>query len=657
MQQGRSPDRCAHAAGAARGSSTTARRSARSTTTRSRARSSASGSIRARRSRGFRKLLLGHAVSRRSPRCASAPAPSRGGRHPAAAARTRCLRPVRHAARDGRAASVRAPAQVLRRASRSSISRSSACCCWAAARRRPCSIRCSARGATACASRRLLVALRGAGARARHGRAVRRRRCAARPRFSPGSASSLALVYAAFSLATINHDAWGAELSTDPVERTRITATREGLALAGVVIASRRARRCSPPATAKRGDSRASRSPSPRSPRFALAVLLRAPRAPRTGDRAPRPSSPGIAAPLADPLFRPLLAVFVANGIAAAIPATLVLFFIADVLQADSGQGLFLALYFVAGAAGMPLWVRLAAALGKSSARGCSRWSSRSRLRLGRVSRRRRHRGVCGDLRALRPRARRRSRVAARRCSPMSSAAAAPAATPAPTSVCGRLPPSSISRWRPESRCRCSRRWATHPVRATPPALAALAIVYAVVPCVLKLAALATLSLVRATLRKDLAMMLKTSLAVLAAAALVGCATVDVAQYAAEKPRLRPRALFQRHDRRLGDVPGPLRQGRQALHRAHRRALGRQPGNARRAFRVLRRREAESRLELVKDGDRYTGTAGDVVGTGTGVQQGNAFNLQLRARAAGRRPDVAHGHGRLDVPDRRAVRC
>ncbi|HEY8623129.1 MAG TPA: MFS transporter, partial [Casimicrobiaceae bacterium] len=35
---------------------------------------------------------------------------------------------------------------------------------------------------------------------------------------------ALALVYGAFSLATINHQAWGAELSSDPLERTRITA-------------------------------------------------------------------------------------------------------------------------------------------------------------------------------------------------------------------------------------------------------------------------------------------------------------------------------------------------------------------------------------------------------------------------------------------------
>jgi Na+/melibiose symporter-like transporter len=77
------------------------------------------------------------------------------------------------------------------------------------------------------------------------------------------------------------------------------------------------------------------------------------------------PVRAGIAQAIADPLFRRLLAVFVANGIASAIPATLVLFFVADVLDAERRQGLFLALYFVAGAAGMPLWVRLSARVGK----------------------------------------------------------------------------------------------------------------------------------------------------------------------------------------------------------------------------------------------------------------------------------------------------
>jgi Na+/melibiose symporter-like transporter len=68
---------------------------------------------------------------------------------------------------------------------------------------------------------------------------------------------------------------------------------------------------------------------------------------------------------LADADFRRLLLVFVANGIAAALPATLFLFFVADVLQAESSSGALLALYFVAGAASLPLWVRVAARHGR----------------------------------------------------------------------------------------------------------------------------------------------------------------------------------------------------------------------------------------------------------------------------------------------------
>ncbi len=180
-------------------------------------------------------------------------------------------------------------------------------------------------------------------------------------------AAMLAIVYFAFSLATINHNAWGAELSPDPVERTRITAVREGLALCGVVIAA--------VLPSFLGGDEGGLG------RFAILfagftfasvaiTLFGTPGgAPRAEASGPQPRMRDlIARPLADPLFRRLLAVFMLNGIAAAIPATLVLFFIADVLDAEMHQGLFLALYFIAGAAGMPLWVRLSARIGKAQA-------------------------------------------------------------------------------------------------------------------------------------------------------------------------------------------------------------------------------------------------------------------------------------------------
>ncbi len=177
-------------------------------------------------------------------------------------------------------------------------------------------------------------------------------------------AGALAVVYAAFSLATINHGAWGAELSSDPVERTRITATRESLALAGVVIAS-----VAPSLLGGAGGEVVGL------PRFAwvfalvclacTAITLAFAPAGRRPARAPDTVFADMMVPLRDPWFRRLLAVFMLNGIASSVPATLVLFFIADVLQAQPQQGLFLAIYFAAGAAGMPLWVRLSARIGK----------------------------------------------------------------------------------------------------------------------------------------------------------------------------------------------------------------------------------------------------------------------------------------------------
>jgi Na+/melibiose symporter-like transporter len=179
-------------------------------------------------------------------------------------------------------------------------------------------------------------------------------------------AMTLLFVYTAFSLATINLGAWGAELSDDPVERTRITATREGLALVGVVCAS-----IAPSLLGGSGPRSEGLGLQRFAPVFALFlglctwVLWRfAPDTARAATVAvPWPSRFGKV--LRDVMFRRLLVVFMFNGIAAAIPATLLLFFIADVLIAPERQALFLVLYFVAGACGMPLWVRASARWGK----------------------------------------------------------------------------------------------------------------------------------------------------------------------------------------------------------------------------------------------------------------------------------------------------
>jgi Na+/melibiose symporter-like transporter len=69
--------------------------------------------------------------------------------------------------------------------------------------------------------------------------------------------------------------------------------------------------------------------------------------------------------PFANPDFRALLSVFVVNGIASAVPATLILFFVQDRLQAAPHmQGLFLGSYFLSAALSIPLWLKLVERIG-----------------------------------------------------------------------------------------------------------------------------------------------------------------------------------------------------------------------------------------------------------------------------------------------------
>ncbi len=171
--------------------------------------------------------------------------------------------------------------------------------------------------------------------------------------------ASLVLVYAGYSLATIAHNSWGAQLAPARGERARLTAMREGWALAGVVMAA------ALPAVAGLPVLSAS---------FivllfiTVAMLVR--RAPRPVYSAAREHCQAIdwRAPLRVARFRSLLAVFAINGIAAAIPATLFLFFASDRLQLGAWSGLFLVLYFVAAALALPLWAGLAARIGEKRA-------------------------------------------------------------------------------------------------------------------------------------------------------------------------------------------------------------------------------------------------------------------------------------------------
>jgi len=176
----------------------------------------------------------------------------------------------------------------------------------------------------------------------------------------PGAATAwlavtLTAAYFGYSLASIAYQAWGAELAGNDHERARVTGWREGAGLLGVIAASIIPYALGAPSLIALFLVL-----------LAVALVLLVRLAPRPAAR-PYADAPGTLASITLPLrtsrFRWLLAIFVANGIAAAIPASLVLFFVADRLELEARSGIFLALYFIAGAASMPLWVRLAARL------------------------------------------------------------------------------------------------------------------------------------------------------------------------------------------------------------------------------------------------------------------------------------------------------
>ncbi len=180
--------------------------------------------------------------------------------------------------------------------------------------------------------------------------------------------ANLVVVYTAFSLVTVSYLAHGAEITDDLGERTRVTAWREGFSLVGVFLAAALPELLRQSAGDRAGFAQFSLLFAP----LALVLTVVAMRgSPPPHGRLPPPGTAifgAYALPLRNPLFRRLLLVFVLNGIAAAIPATLVLFFIEDVVRRPDLSAVFLIAYFAAGAAGLPMWVWLARRWGKARA-------------------------------------------------------------------------------------------------------------------------------------------------------------------------------------------------------------------------------------------------------------------------------------------------
>lgn len=182
-------------------------------------------------------------------------------------------------------------------------------------------------------------------------------------------AASMILATTGFSIVTINLNMIGGFWSSDPKQRTRISAWREAFALLGLLIASIL------PATLQ----------SFYSPEQAFQILcwvfgaimtvsialflhfMRDQSANQALTKTTTKKGLSFWPILSGPDRGFFLACFLTH-LAAAIPGVMVLFFIRDYLGADALSGLFLLLYFLSGALLIGLWTKLAARIGKERA-------------------------------------------------------------------------------------------------------------------------------------------------------------------------------------------------------------------------------------------------------------------------------------------------
>lgn len=165
---------------------------------------------------------------------------------------------------------------------------------------------------------------------------------------------ALVLVHLGYSLASIAYQAWGAELGQTDKERSTFVAVREGLGILGVVFAVSLSLETHAPLLYGGFASLLL---------IGVWVLLRKSPQPGLVTRTSASLSANLSqvlAPMRQSNFRQLIGVFFCNGFAAALPATLVPFFMRDRLGLSDSDQWVLAVYFLVGALSTVGWVSLA---------------------------------------------------------------------------------------------------------------------------------------------------------------------------------------------------------------------------------------------------------------------------------------------------------
>lgn len=176
-------------------------------------------------------------------------------------------------------------------------------------------------------------------------------------------------LYVGWTLVSVPYNAWGAELSGDYHERSRITGAREAVIVVGILSAS------FVPAVAAAADwteaegleAIAWLTIAAGAPAFAL-LLARVPEPPAAPLRRPPAGERwrAVAEIASNRPFLRLLGAWFVNGLANGLPAVLFPLYLQHGLEADRvEQGMLIATYFLAAVLAIPLWLRLSRRYGK----------------------------------------------------------------------------------------------------------------------------------------------------------------------------------------------------------------------------------------------------------------------------------------------------
>jgi glycoside/pentoside/hexuronide:cation symporter, GPH family len=183
------------------------------------------------------------------------------------------------------------------------------------------------------------------------------------------------LLYLGWTMIQLPHAAWGAELSDDYHQRSRITGVREALVVVGTLVAA------ATPVLLGAGENQEA-SLAEVLATLAVGLVIALPLACLVAsalvpDR-PRRSAPigprrerfiaGYRALLENRAFLRLILAYLLNGIANGMPATLFLLFVGHVLVLPDKAGELLFIYFACAIAGIPFWVWISGYLDKHRA-------------------------------------------------------------------------------------------------------------------------------------------------------------------------------------------------------------------------------------------------------------------------------------------------